>query len=57
MSLIIDRLILSRIETLSAAAPSLPNLPRAVKGETVSSALLQSQTRLSSLVGREVGGA
>ena len=27
----IDRLILSRIESLSAAAPSLPNLPRAVK--------------------------
>ena len=31
MCLIIDRLILSRIESLSAAAPSLPNLPRAVK--------------------------
>ena len=31
MCLIIDRLILSRIERLSAAAPSLPNLPRAVK--------------------------
>lgn len=27
----IDRLILSRIESLSAGAPSLPNLPRAVK--------------------------
>ena len=27
----IDRLILSRIESLSADAPSLPNLPRAVK--------------------------
>ena len=31
MCLIIDRLILSRIERLSATAPSLPNLPRAVK--------------------------
>ena len=31
MCLIIDRLILSRLERLSAAAPSLPNLPRAVK--------------------------
>ena len=31
MSLIIDRLILSRLERLYAAAPSLPNLPRAVK--------------------------
>ena len=31
MCLIIDRLILSRIESLSAGAPSLPNLPRAVK--------------------------
>ena len=31
MCLIIDRLILSRIESLSATAPSLPNLPRAVK--------------------------
>ena len=31
MWLIIDRLILSRFESLSAAAPSLPNLPRAVK--------------------------
>ena len=31
MCLIIDRLILSRIERLSASAPSLPNLPRAVK--------------------------
>ena len=31
MGLIIDRLILSRIESLSAAAPSLSNLPRAVK--------------------------
>ena len=31
MSLMIDRLILSRIESLYAAAPSLPNLPRAVK--------------------------
>ena len=57
MSLIIDRLILSRIERLSASATSLSNLPRAVKGETVASALLQSQTRLSSLVGREVGDA
>ena len=44
MSLMIDRLILSRIESLSAAstflrnsdsAPSLPTLPRAVKSETV----------------------
>ena len=31
MSLMIDRWILSRIESLSAGAPSLPNLPRAVK--------------------------
>ena len=31
MCLIIDRLILSRLERLYAAAPSLPNLPRAVK--------------------------
>ena len=31
MSLIIDRLILSRLERLYAAASSLPNLPRAVK--------------------------
>ena len=31
MSLIIDRLILSRLERLSAATSSLPNLPRAVK--------------------------
>ena len=31
MCLMIDRLILSRIESLSADAPSLPNLPRAVK--------------------------
>ena len=31
MSLIIDRLILSRLERLYATAPSLPNLPRAVK--------------------------
>ena len=31
MCLITDRLILSRIESLSATAPSLPNLPRAVK--------------------------
>ena len=31
MSLIIDRLILSRLERLYAAAPNLPNLPRAVK--------------------------
>ena len=31
MSLMIDRLILSRLERLYAAAPSLPNLPRAVK--------------------------
>ena len=31
MCLIIDRLILSRIERLSASAPSLPNLPGAVK--------------------------
>ena len=57
MNLIIDRLILSRIERLSAFATSLSNLPSAVKGETVPSAMLQPQTRLSSLVGREVGGA
>ena len=31
MCLIIDRLILSRLERLYALAPSLPNLPRAVK--------------------------
>ena len=31
MCLMIDRLILSRLERLYAAAPSLPNLPRAVK--------------------------
>ena len=31
MSLMIDRLILSRLERLYATAPSLPNLPRAVK--------------------------
>ena len=31
MCLMIDRLILSRIESLFADAPSLPNLPRAVK--------------------------
>ena len=32
MSLMIDRFFLSRLESLSADAPSLPNLPRAVKG-------------------------
>ena len=36
MFLIIDRFFLSRLESLSADAPSLPNPPRAVKGETVS---------------------
>jgi len=53
MSLMIDRFLLSRIETLSAAsmflrnsdsAPSLSTLPRAVKGETVSSTSFQPQT-------------
>ena len=33
------------------ASTSLPNLPRAAKGETVSYAMLQSQTRQCSLIG------
>ncbi len=59
MFLIIDRFLLSRLESLSAAptslsflrfAPSLSNPPRAVKGETVSvvSVFLHSSRRPSS---------
>jgi len=50
MSLMIDRFFLSRLESLSADAPSLPNLPRAVKGETESvvSVFLRSSRRPSS---------
>ena len=52
MSLMIDRFFLSRLESLSADAPSLPNLPRAVKGETVSvvSVFLRSSRRPSSVL-------
>ena len=46
----IDRFYLSRLESLSADAPSLPNHPRAVKGETESvvSVFLRSSRRPTS---------